>query len=111
MTALSILQRPPCANAFFDNYGPENGNEQSIFLAKYKTKTVSVYDVIDGGERIEPPMIPPKFDDQARLLPKWTDERIPKPKVYPEQIEIGFGQEIQIKENPNFSDFMDKTQN
>ena len=63
MTALSILERPPCANLFFDNLGPEEAKDQSQhFLAEYKTKEVSMFDLIDGGQRIGPPMPPPKFD-------------------------------------------------
>ena len=73
MTALGILQRPPCADYFFDNHGPlEENDPPSQFLAKYKTRVVSAYDLNDGGERLVLPhlMPPPRFDTEI-LLPKW----------------------------------------
>ena len=69
MTALSILERPPCAQEFFDNHGAEA--DSSIFLAKYKTKEFSVFDLNDGGERLGV-QIPCFFDKQSNL-PKWSD--------------------------------------
>ena len=65
-TALGILERPPFADAFFDNQGPESNG---LFLANYKTQTVSVFDLNDGGERMQanPPF---RFDEQIHL-PKW----------------------------------------
>ena len=48
--ALGILERPPFADPFFDNQGPESSD---LFLAHYKTKEVSVFDLNDGGVRIQ----------------------------------------------------------
>ena len=48
--ALGILERPPFADPFFDNQGPESSD---LFLANYKTKEVSVFDLNDGGVRIQ----------------------------------------------------------
>ena len=104
MTALSILERPPCADAFFDNLGAEEGKDQSPqFLAKYKTKEVSVYDLNDGGARLEAPMGPPRFEANA-LLPKWQEkkDRIPQPVILPAEKEVGYGQEVQISADPKF---------
>ena len=90
MTALSILERPPCADVFFDNHGTLD-TEEDIFLAKYKTKEVSLFDLIDGGERLGNPMPPPRFDI-AIVLPKWQEksQRIPKPNILPKGPEVGF---------------------
>lgn len=117
MTALSILERPPCADLFFDNHGAEEEKGRSPqFLATYKTREVSVYDLNDGGERLEPPMPPPRFDT-AILLPKWQEkkDRIPKPEILPAEKEVGYGQEVQIQPDPKFMAELhahyDKTQN
>jgi hypothetical protein len=44
LTALSILERPPIADHFFDGFGT---------LARYKQKTVTAYNIVDCGERTQ----------------------------------------------------------
>ena len=45
--ALTILERPPCGNLIFDNFGtkPEA-------LGQYETRMVKISDVVDLGERL-----------------------------------------------------------
>ena len=54
MNALSILERPPCADLFFDNHGA--AEDKDTFIGAYKTKELSVFDLNDGGERLGQPI-------------------------------------------------------
>ena len=45
--ALTILERPPCGNLIFDNFGT---NPEA--LGQYETRMVKISDVVDLGERL-----------------------------------------------------------
>ena len=101
MKALSILERPP-ADLFFDNHGAEE--DQDLFLAKYKTKELSVFDLNDGGERLGQP-IRCVFEEHSNL-PKWQSgkNRMLKPEILPAaDKEVGFGQEVGSPQLPLFA--------
>ena len=82
MTALSILERPPCSDVFFDNHGA--AEDKDTFIGVYKTKELSVFDLNDGGERLGQPIR--CIFEEGINLPKWNDEnsRIHKPVILPE---------------------------
>ena len=62
---------------------------------------VNIADVVDLGERLLDPAIPPN-PQMSILHIKWQEprNRIPKPQILPDDREVGFGQQVLIQHSP-----------
>jgi hypothetical protein len=110
--ALSILEKSPVADQFFDGQGSITPSCKSHVLAQYKSRQVTASNIIDCGERTQI-SFPPNLATSI-LHQKWTfdkNQRLPKPIIKPDTPVVGFDQEIHIMTDNNHPATKALTQN